>query len=188
MPFILVGDRGPEPYVPPVRDRGLQVDSAAEVGTEGGGGAPPYERHARHAYEEAARPDAERKPAMLAEQIMTSPPVTLSADDVPQRAWDIVRQKRIMHIPVVGADGRVAGILSDRDLMLRKGELVGQMMSKKVIVATRETPIREIARVMVDEGIGCVPIVDAQHGLVGMVTRTDVLKCVVNEAPLDLWT
>lgn len=188
MPFILVGDRGPEPYIPPIRERGLHVDSSGDIGGEGGGGAPPYERHARHAYEEAAKPEPARRPAMLAEQIMTAPPVTLAPDDPLQRIWDIVRQKRIMHIPVVGPDGRVLGIVSDRDLMLRKGERAGQLMSKKVIVATRETPIREIARVLVDEGIGCVPIVDAQHGVVGMVTRTDVLRCVVNEGPLDLWT
>ena len=60
-------------------------------------------------------------------------------------------------------------------------------MSREVLTATPDTPIRDLARMMVHAKVGAIPIVDEHRVVVGIVTTTDVLGCVVNEAPLDLW-
>ena len=50
-----------------------------------------------------------------------------------------------------------------------------------------ETEIRLIADVLIKERIGAMPIVDEKEKLVGIVTRSDILRTVV-KAPLELWT
>ena len=64
---------------------------------------------------------------------------------------------------------------------------VRDIMATPVLTAHADTEIREIARVLFEERIGAVPIVDSQGQLVGMVTRSDILRTIMNHAPLDLW-
>jgi CBS domain-containing protein len=61
-------------------------------------------------------------------------------------------------------------------------------MSTRVLTATAETRIREIARVFVEERVGCLPILSPEKELIGILTTTDILGCLLNVAPLDLWT
>jgi len=58
---------------------------------------------------------------------------------------------------------------------------------KKVLTATPETQIREIARVLIEQRKGVMPIVDANAHMVGIITRSDILRTIVNQAPLELW-
>lgn len=189
-PFILVTDRGPEPYRPPkLAPKVKPTTEASEAGRVADQDSQPRGQEfsqAKQAYKKPAPP--RRKPAVLAEQVMTREPVALPPSATADDAWAIIRDRRIIHIPIVAENGHVVGLISDRDLIQNpKTRLIRNLMRKKVIVATGDTPIRDIARILVDERIGCVPIVDAEHGLIGMITRTDVLRCVINRAPLDLW-
>jgi acetoin utilization protein AcuB len=209
--FILVGDAGPQPYRPPRLDPTIQVDEthAAAVSRrtsdeEPGGGTylGPERRHAQRAYEEANRRAATPEPAVLARQIMTPNPVTLPPDAPLDDAWTLTRERRIRHIPVIAHDRRLLGVLTDRDLMRaapnphhnppRAGPAVPptrvrDLMSANVIVATEDTPIHDVAKILVEQRIGCVPIVNVAYGLTGLITRTDILRCLINRAPLDLW-
>ena len=60
-------------------------------------------------------------------------------------------------------------------------------MSTKVLTSTADTPIREIARVFVEERIGCLPIFTPEKEMLGILTTTDILRCLINVTPLDLW-
>src|SRR5918996_6604523 len=51
---------------------------------------------------------------------------------------------------------------------------VREVMSKPPILAREETTLEEAARVMLDRGIGCLPVVGADGGLVGIVTESDL--------------
>jgi CBS domain-containing protein len=100
---------------------------------------------------------------------------------------------RIRHIPVV-EDGRLMGLLSERDLLgaaattifglkqksksaLLKTFLIKDVMKKKVVTVTPETSIKDAAHLMKEKRIGCVPVVSA-GALVGLVTTTDILRYV----------
>ena len=61
-------------------------------------------------------------------------------------------------------------------------------MTSRVISATAETEIREIARVMLDERIHAVPILDHNRRLVGILAAHDLLRGIANHGPLELWT
>jgi acetoin utilization protein AcuB len=195
-PFILSVDRGVEPYRPPVLEPNpyLPPPSApasanALTDEERGAGTPELARHARQAYEESTRRPLEPQPAILAGQIMTTPVVTLPPEASTDQAWAIIRERRFAHLPIVGPDGRILGILTDRDLLrgTPPARAVKTVMSTELVVASPDTPIREVARILVERRFGCVPIVGTAQMLVGIVSRTDILRCVIQQAPLDLW-
>jgi CBS domain-containing membrane protein len=128
-------------------------------------------------------------------EIMMGSPVTLKPDETLDLANDVISLGRIRHIPVV-EDGRLIRLLSERDLMgaaattifslkkksksaLLKTFLIKDVMKKKVVTVTPETPIKSAAHLMKAIRIGCVPVVSAGT-LVGLVTTTDILRYVEN--------
>jgi len=62
---------------------------------------------------------------------------------------------------------------------LLKTFLIKDVMKKKVVTVTPETPIKDAAYLMKEKRIGCVPVVSA-GALVGLVTTTDILRYVEN--------
>jgi CBS domain-containing protein len=126
-------------------------------------------------------------------EIMMGSPVTLKPEDTLDLANDVISLGRIRHIPVV-EDGKLVGLLSERDLMgaaasqifglkqksktaLLKSALIKDVMKKRVITVKPETPIKEAARLMAEKKVGCVPVISAGT-LVGLVTTTDILRYV----------
>ena len=127
----------------------------------------------------------------IAKEIMMGSPVTLQPQDTLDLANDVISLGRIRHIPVV-EDGRLVGILTERDLMgaaainifglkqksksaLLKNALIKDMMKTRVMTVTPDTPIKDIAHLMADKKIGCVPVVSA-GAVVGLITTTDILR------------
>ena len=145
----------------------------------------------------------ERRPAILASQIMAPPVVTLPPEATLSEAWELIRTKRFRHVPVVSRNNKLVGIISDRDLLLEAGNIcstispqdnAGQeqttiqgLIRRKVLTASPDTGIREIARILFEERIGSMPIVDDKGMLVGIITRSDILRTIINNAPLDIW-
>jgi len=126
-------------------------------------------------------------------EIMMGSPVTLKPEDTLDLANDVISLGRIRHIPVV-QDGRVVGMLSERDLIgaaattifglkqktksaLLKSVTIKSVMKKRVVSVNPDTTIKEAARVMADKKIGCVPVI-LNGALVGLVTTTDILRYV----------
>lgn len=126
-------------------------------------------------------------------EIMMGSPVTLKPEDTLDLANDVIALGRIRHIPVVD-DGRLVGILTERDLIgaaasrifglkqqsksaLLKSVLIKEVMKKRVVTAAPDTPIKEVARLMAEKKIGCIPVISAGM-VVGLVTTTDILRYV----------
>jgi CBS-domain-containing membrane protein len=60
-------------------------------------------------------------------------------------------------------------------------------MTTRVLTASPNTEIRQIAQVLFDEHIGTMPIIDEREHLIGLITRSDILQALIKPAPLDLW-
>ncbi|HWO42522.1 MAG TPA: CBS domain-containing protein [Candidatus Eisenbacteria bacterium] len=125
--------------------------------------------------------------------IMMGSPVTLRSEDTLNLANDVISLGRIRHIPIVD-DGRLVGLLTERDLLgaaaitifglkqktksaLLSSHRIRDVMKKKVVTVSPDTPIKEAAHLMAQKKIGCVPVV-ADGVLVGLVTITDLLRYV----------
>ena len=141
-----------------------------------------------NAYHHLDDPVPERKPAILAEQIMTSPVVTIGRDRTQADVVALFGQKKIRHVPVT-TEGRLVGIVSDRDILKHANPEtpIEDMMTSNIITARPYTEIRMIAQLLFQERISAMPIVDDHEQLVGMVTTRDILRTIVNQAPLELW-
>ena len=140
-------------------------------------------------------------PVLLAEQVMTSPVVTLTPD---ARITEALRQFQInafRHIPVVSKAGILVGIVSDRNILRYLAGLsenyqqqpphtddarVEQLMTPQVLTASVDTDVRYVARLFVEQHIGAVPVVK-EGELKGIITRSDVLRAVMRHYTLELW-
>ncbi|MCP9472518.1 MAG: CBS domain-containing protein [Nitrospira sp.] len=156
---------------------------------------------AQRAYHQQAHQESQSRPAVIARDLMTSPVITLSSDSTLNDAWTVMTRKRFRHIPITSLDGTLVGMVSERDLLVHAPELIvglpspqgerlklAEIMITRVISATVTADIREIARIMLDERIHAVPILDGSRHPIGIVSSRDILRGVANHGPLELWT
>lgn len=156
---------------------------------------------AQQAYQEQTRQARTPKPAILARDLMTAPVVTLPSDATIVDAWMLMTRRSFRHLPVSSVHGTLVGMVSDRDLIRHAPDLViagiqstaarrrlAEVMSPRVLSATPTTDIREIARVMMDERVGALPILDTDRHPVGIISKQDLLRGLATHGPVELWT
>jgi len=114
--------------------------------------------------------------------LMTPDPVTIDQHDKLSKAKAIMQAGNFRRVPVVD-DGRLVGILTERDLQKYSGFLestrVTAAMRTSLITVTPYDTVEFAARLMLKHKIGGLPIV-ADGTLVGIVTTTDLLKAFLN--------
>jgi CBS domain-containing protein len=118
----------------------------------------------------------------------------LRPEDTVEHASEVFSRHVFHHLPVKKAAGQLVGLVTDRDILrLLAGGAdadslrVEDIMARRVLTATPETSLREVARVMVAESINCLPIVDKQQRLAGILTAADILRYLVNRTAINLW-
>lgn len=128
---------------------------------------------------------------MLVGERMSRPVISIQPDMPVQDALALFRKEHIRRAPVI-KDGKLVGIVSDKDLLnaspspvtsLSVWEInyliskikVAEVMTRKVITVKTDTPIEEAARVMADNKFGGLPVVDGGR-VVGIITETDLFK------------
>ena len=139
--------------------------------------------------------------ALFAEQIMTTPVDALPLQAEVSDALEIFQARPFRHLPVVTDGNRLAGIVSDRDIMRYLGgftrdyhqqlphkanEGIEKLMQPRVLAASPNTDVRYIARLFVERHVGAMPIVTDEK-LTGIVTRSDILSAVMRHFVLELW-
>ncbi|MFA7552672.1 MAG: CBS domain-containing protein [Spongiibacteraceae bacterium] len=149
-----------------------------------------------HQYEQGeAGSTHERSKIIYAHQLMSSPVVTATMGQTLTEIWSLFAKQGFHHLPVLDDQQHIQGIVSDRDILrfaANSSRQVGdtpieRLMSRQVISAGDEAEVRAIAEVMCSREIGAVPIIDSSEQLVGIVSRSDILRTLVNRAPLELW-
>lgn len=161
-------------------------------------------RSAMAAYAQTTKQEIHRHPLTHVEDIVTRSVVTIADTATIGDAWAMLAERGIGQVPVVGADGVLVGLLTRADLT-RPDRLPGpemhalvwrallaqsvvDMMWSPVPSVAMDTDIRRVARVLLDTGLPGLPVVDDVGRVIGFVSRTDILRAVVADPPLDLWT
>lgn len=122
---------------------------------------------------------------MKASRVMTVNVTSITPETSLLRAHEIMKKLRVRHLPVV-AQGRLVGILSDRDLLSRgtlredgtlvvPDQLAGFAMTVNPISCRPGTPVSKLAGLMLEHRIDSLPIIGLQNELVGLVTSSDLL-------------
>ena len=128
-------------------------------------------------------------------QAMTRNVICVREADTLKIVFDLIAEWDIRHFPVTD-DGRVVGIITDRDILPYSlesgsavfwGRTVADTMSRKVITSSPDDPISLIAGLMISNKIDCVPIIEpSDKKLVGLVTSTDLVDLLREREILDL--
>jgi CBS domain-containing protein len=117
---------------------------------------------------------------MIASDIMTRKVATIRPEASAQEAAQLLDEKRISGAPVVDADSKIIGIITEADIISkvnRDGLRVADIMSHNVITIGEETPVSEIAALLTERKIKRVPVV-CEGKLVGIVSRADIVHAV----------
>jgi acetoin utilization protein AcuB len=128
---------------------------------------------------------------MRIEDIMRKRVVTVTTETTIGEALSLLRGNRIRHLPVLD-NGKLVGIVSDRDLrdalpssllshdddneVLQKP--VSEIMTRQVITAHPLDFIEDAAKTVYDYKVGSLPVLEGGR-LVGIVTESDILNCLV---------
>jgi acetoin utilization protein AcuB len=132
---------------------------------------------------------------MIARELMTPDPLTVSPQATVAEVWDLMREADIRHVPVVAADGLV-GMVSDRDLArvdiggLLKAEGTGplqaelampivRLMNPVVIAVGPEADVDEVIELLINHRIGAVPVMlEETRQVLGIISYVDVLRAL----------
>jgi CBS domain-containing protein len=130
---------------------------------------------------------------MQVKDIMSTAVEVVDRNDDLSRVEDLMAAKKLRHVPVL-EDGEVVAIVSQRDLFKAMmsstmgygekaqktylhGVRVKEIMTYPVVTVAPETSVDAAAELVLQKGIGCLPVVDSGT-LVGIVTKTDLIRCL----------
>jgi len=129
---------------------------------------------------------------MFVKQRMSHPVITAFPDTSLKEALDIMQKEQIRRLPIVDRQGKMLGIVSERVLLkaypsnattLDVWEIkdkireikIEEFMTREVTTVSEDTPLEEAARMMIDQDISGMPVMDGDK-LVGFITVEDIFK------------
>lgn len=131
------------------------------------------------------------------EHVMTPRPATVGPEDALGDAAGMMVQGGFRHLPVVDVDGRLVGMLSERELRVRLGtelerfadaaldllseDVEGSMRTDPITISSSQT-VRDALEILTDERVGALPVVDDER-VVGILSYLDVLGYLRRESP-----
>ena len=170
-----------------------------------GGSAP---RQALAAYAQAQQQGtaaAQRHVLAHVGELMSRKLITVPVSATLREAWGLLAQNGIGQAPVVGEQGQLVGLVG-RSALMRDEDLpadlpsafawsarlahpVAELMWSPVPAAHADSSPREAAQLMLELQLPGLPVLsDDDERLIGFLSRTDLLRALTREGPLDLWS
>ena len=160
------------PFVTAAMDTVTEAAMAIAIAREGGIGVI----HKNMSIEAQAHEVAVVK---RAENGMIYDPVTIRRGKTVRDALQIMHDYHIGGIPVVDEDNRLVGIVTNRDLRFehRQDKKIDEVMtSENLVITHQQTDLTAAAKILQENKIEKLPVVDAQNRLVGLITYKDITK------------
>lgn len=132
---------------------------------------------------------------MIIERRMTRNPVTATPEMSIAEASALMKKEKVHRLPVLNNERKLVGIISEKDILyatpspasslsihemayLLSKLTVKQLMSKDVVTITKDTTVEEAARLMVDQDLSCLPVLEDGR-LIGIVSNSDMFKILL---------
>jgi CBS domain-containing protein len=132
---------------------------------------------------------------MYVQDVMTRQPTTVTADTAAKRAAALLSEGRITSLPVLDAVGRLCGVVTEADLIREvfapdsrahmlpaahdepvRATSVSEVMTANATTVHESTDLAGAAEIMTSTGFKSLPVVDAAGRLVGVVSRSDLIR------------
>jgi CBS domain-containing protein len=128
-----------------------------------------------------------------AREIMTGNAECVSTGETLADAARKMRDLQVGALPICGEDNRLAGVLTDRDIVVRcvadgkdpSAVRVSELAGEKPVTIGADDSVEEALRTMKDHGVRRLPVIDG-HDLVGMVSQADVARNLPEQSVGDL--
>ena len=134
---------------------------------------------------------------MTIEYRMTRNPVTIGPEASIVEAKDIMKKNKVHRLPVLDGQKTLVGIISEKDILyaspspastlsihemayLLSKLTVRKLMTKDPVTVRKDIPVEEAARIMADEDLSSLPVVDEAGQLVGIVSKSDLFKILID--------
>ena len=129
----------------------------------------------------------------IVSDIMTRKLITAHEDDTLDELSDGMTLYRVRHLPVVNGDGKLVGLVTQRDLLrasssslssdrdqrdalIRKRGTVAMVMQRDVLTVGPDESLAATADTLWSAKIGCLPVVDTDGVLIGIITEADFVR------------
>jgi CBS domain-containing membrane protein len=141
-------------------------------------------------------------PPVLVHHIMSANVVTFFAEQTLVLAEDVMRIHRFRHLPVIDNDRRLVGLVTRSDVLraqisalsgltedqrrARQDEVrIRQLMTRDVWTVTPNALASHAGQTLLDHKFGCLPVIDQDRVLCGIVTERDFLRFAIKTLELD---
>jgi CBS domain-containing protein len=114
---------------------------------------------------------------MVAKDVMTRDIITVSPTIKVQDLAMILIKNQISGAPVADKKGKILGIVSEADIVAKRGKDARAIMSKKVISVRQDASVVEIAQLMMTHAIKRLPVMDGGK-IIGIVSRADIVSAI----------
>lgn len=170
------------------------------------GGETPLRRPAvvaMQAYGEVQHPAPQRHPLERVQDVMAREAITVRETMTVADGWRVLAERGLGQAPVLDGQGQLVGLLTRAELLGTDhlpgpedsavvwrsflAQPLSTVMATPVPAVTPDTPLRRLALALLATGLPGLPVVDDTGALTGFVSRSDILKAVVHDPPLDLW-
>ncbi len=131
-------------------------------------------------------------------EVMTHEVVCITMDTALGAAMDVCADKRIRHLPVVDDQKILAGLVTDRDLRYFISPRIGTIsennsdrgslrrpvhliMAREIVATSPEACLSEAAQAMLTNRVGCLPVLDPERHVIGIITTTDLIRYIAQK-------
>lgn len=131
--------------------------------------------------------------AQIVADLMTANPLFVRRDQTLKDAHDLMRQKNIRHIPVLDAEDRLVGVLTQKKMIAtvmgllakygttalerkERQQIIAELMDTDFASVQPEQTLSEVIGYFLKNKHGCLPVVDANDKLLGILTSSDFVR------------
>lgn len=159
------------PIVSAAMDTVTEAPMAIALAREGGIGVI-------HKNMSIAEQAAQVRKVKRAENGMISDPVIIHRDQTVGDALELMKENKIGGIPVVDAERKLVGIVTNRDLRFQRdlSKKIEEVMTSENLVTIREEEKDHVMDILENSKVEKVPVVDADYRLVGLITYKDITR------------
>ena len=139
------------------------------------------------------------EPVYKARDIMTHDVIYARNDLTIEDIYYLIKEKKVSQVPVTGFGKKIIGIvnkkiiltllmnhLDDTQAILKRK--IDDVYLPEVLTADPDSDVRDVVKVMLELKLDAIPIVDESDTLMGIISKTDILKAVANLPKLQLWS
>ena len=147
---------------------------------------------------------------LLAKDIMTKKVITISKDATLAELANLLMKNKISGVPVIDEEKRLIGVATEADIIVKKSSLplplsfsfafldkyenytkstkdflnirVEEIMSEDLKTTSEDITVNKVVNTMINNNINRLPVLNSNNKLVGIITRADIMKCMVKES------